>query len=609
MSLAKKGALLLLIPVVIQSALLVALILLNLETEFYPQRASQDMEVGNNLTLYVLDYFRVLQYVKRSIAHNTLLEPACSEHLKDLAKENTNLGACYQQFSSRRSRIILIPAQSRAAMEQSNNLSSKVLELGMTYANNLVQAMQQAGLSRNREQSYRQTTPLYKLALAVVANLTAYDNRTAVAPEKQSQMRQSFRLLIFICSIVNLGVVLAIGVFFIGDIFKRLNTILINVERIVEERELEPHVAGNDEVSNLDGKVHALSEMMNQTVFPYKTMLENAQDLICSIDTNGRMLDVSRASVALLGYAPNELTGRWIHDLIEVSNQNQFSEKFLSVSSGTIEPPFETRMICQDDSVVDVLWSLSKAPQEKTIFGVGHDITEIKVAERFQQDVVQMVSHDLKSPLTSITNFHELLESGVYGPLQDKYLEQVGVAKRSAERMLILVNDLLAVERMQSNTFQLDCSQVEVMTMFKYAVESVISLAQEKQITISTTPTSLSMFADERRIVQVLTNLLSNAIKFAPEHTTVTLSARASENGLEISVADQGRGIPEDMLAKIFDRFSQVERSDAVQMGGSGLGLAICKALIEQHGGTVSVISKLGEGCIFTLRIPQRVSQ
>ncbi len=157
MSLAKKGALLLLIPVIIQALLLVGLILLNLETEFYPLRANQDIEIGNCWTEYVLDYFRVLQCVKRSIVHNTPLEPACNQYLEDLAKDTKNSGTYYKQFATRRHRALVFDTQPQTAREESNNLASKMLELGVMYTDRLVLTIKQAGVSKNREQSYRQT--------------------------------------------------------------------------------------------------------------------------------------------------------------------------------------------------------------------------------------------------------------------------------------------------------------------------------------------------------------------------------------------------------------------------------------------------------------------
>jgi len=608
MSLAQKGALLLLIPVIIQLFLLVGLILLDLETEYYPLRASQDTELTDEWTKYVLDEFAVIQGVKRSIAHANQLEPACEQHLQDLKRDTEHSARSYQEFDERRRKLVIFDTEPQASKDLRAQ-TSKMLEMCTINAEQLVNAAKQASLSNNRVQSYRQITQFLPRPLQELTHLTAFDSKSASAPEKQAEMRNSYRLLLLTCSIINLAVVLAIGVFFIADIFKRLNTILTNVERIQSDQILEARVPGKDEIAKLDESFHELSRIMNQTIYPYKTMLENAQDLICSIDRNGRLLDVSRASVSLLGYTPEELKGTWINDIIEPSNQKLFTEKLVDVANGNSELPFEIRMIGQDNSLVDVLWSLTWSAQDRTIFGVGHDITEMKSAERFQQDVIQMVSHDLKSPLTAISNFHELLESGMYGQLEDKYLEQVGVAKRSADRMLILVNDLLAVERMRSGSMQLERDEVSLSSIFEQAIESVIGLANEHRIHFNVVPTTVTAFIDERRMIQVLINLLSNAIKFAPENSEVTLAARQLKDFVEVSVTDQGRGIPQHLLGSIFDRFSQVQASDATKKGGSGLGLAICKALVEQHGGSISVISESGKGCTFSFRIPKQQQQ
>jgi PAS domain S-box-containing protein len=583
---------------------LIGLVCIDVETEFYAQRASQDQEIIESWTRYILDYFSVLQSIRRSIEQAAPLQHDCEQRLQDLKRDTDNSKAIYERFPARRHQLLIF-SNNLKALEESSSQTSKLLDLFTSSLDQLFSTVKQGNLRLEQREARKESLSLLVQRLAGLAYLVEYDNQIASDPEKQSRIRKSWLLLLLACSILDLVLVLAIGIFFIGDIFKRLNTILTNVERIKLEEVLEPGVGGKDEISKLDESFHELSGIMNQTIYPYKTMLENARDLICSIDQHGRIIDVCRASVSLLGYNLNELRGTWINDIVEANDQSSFSAKLRSVVSGERESPFEVRMVCQDNSIIEVLWSLTWEKQDKNIIGIGHDVTAVKAAERFQQDVIQMVSHDLKSPLTAISNFHELLEAGVYGRLSDKYLQQVGVAKRSAERMLLLVNDLLAVERIRSGAFQLELREVGLAKVFEQAIESIVGLADSRHVTIKTVQTTDYAVLDERRIVQVIINLLSNAIKFSPENSQILLSAKTQERSVEVSVSDQGRGIPEHLISSIFNRFTQVRASDASKEGGSGLGLAICRALVEQHGGSISVINNFGSGCTFSFRIPQ----
>jgi len=136
-------------------------------------------------------------------------------------------------------------------------------------------------------------------------------------------------------------------------------------------------------------------------------------------------------------------------------------------------------------------------------------------------------------------------------------------------------------------------------SIVKRAVDSVSGLADQKSIEIDAPECTLNVNVEADRIVQVLVNLLSNAIKFSPENSKIVVSASDLPTGVKVTVADQGRGIPKDKLAEIFDRFSQVEHEDATTHGGTGLGLAICKAIVEGHGGIIGVDSDEGSGSRF----------
>ncbi len=225
--------------------------------------------------------------------------------------------------------------------------------------------------------------------------------------------------------------------------------------------------------------------------------------------------------------------------------------------------------------------------------------------ERLKQNFVSMISHDLRSPLTSLKGLLFLIKKGSYGELNKSGIARVEGAEGNLTRLISLINDLLDVDKLESEGFELFKSRTTAQALVKAAFDSVQTLAESKEITLlSIGSLDETLYVDTERFVQILVNLLSNAIKFSDQNSKVEVETQKKENFIEISVKDYGRGIPEDKLELIFDRFKQVEKTDASEKGGTGLGLAICKALVKAHGATITVESQPGEGSRFIISLP-----
>lgn len=229
---------------------------------------------------------------------------------------------------------------------------------------------------------------------------------------------------------------------------------------------------------------------------------------------------------------------------------------------------------------------------------------ELKELEEMKQQFVAMVSHDLRTPLTSIKGFLELLAGGVYGDLNETGEHRAGLAQRNVTRLISLINDLLDYEKLQSGQFSLDCRQIDAASPISRSIDALRFFAEKEDVGLITDETDLKAYADEERLVQVLVNLISNSVKFSPKGAKVTITAVQKENFVEFNVIDEGRGVPKNMQEAIFERFKQVKATDATEKGGTGLGLPICKALVECHGGQIGVDSEEGKGSRFWFTIP-----
>jgi CheY-like chemotaxis protein len=218
---------------------------------------------------------------------------------------------------------------------------------------------------------------------------------------------------------------------------------------------------------------------------------------------------------------------------------------------------------------------------------IFRDVTERRAIEKLKGEFVSTVSHELRTPLTSIRGALGLLSSGLLGPVAEKGQRMLEIAVANTDRLVRLINDILDLERIESGKVELRRGLIEASAVVDQAREGLQSMADQEGIRIVVEPLAGTLWGDSDRVIQTLTNLIGNAIKFSPANTTVTLSGIAGATEFTFCVADQGRGVPHDKLASIFQRFNQVDASDSRAKGGSGLGLAICQSIVTAHGGRI----------------------
>lgn len=270
------------------------------------------------------------------------------------------------------------------------------------------------------------------------------------------------------------------------------------------------------------------------------------------------------------------------------------------------------RNYCQDGTVVNCEWYNSvlvdDRGQMESVFSLVLDVTDRDRMERMKNDFVAVVSHELRTPLTSIFGSLKMLDSGLLVGQPEKERRLLTIAVANADRLMRLVNDILDIERIESGTVQPSKSICQVADVMAKAVSAIEPLADQAGVSLHARSEGGQIWVDSDRIVQAFTNLLSNAIKFSPRGSTVWFTATKQAGRMLFQVRDRGRGIPNDKLGIIFERFQQVDASDARHGEGTGLGLAICRSIIQQHGGTIWAESTLGEGSTFSFILPRSPS-
>ena len=241
--------------------------------------------------------------------------------------------------------------------------------------------------------------------------------------------------------------------------------------------------------------------------------------------------------------------------------------------------------------------------------GVFFDITRTERLEFVRQEFLSNVSHELRTPLTSIMAFVETLESGAKED-PESCQRFLSIIRKNASRMHMLIDDILELTAIEGGAIQLQPAPVDLHALVNEVGASLTNQARARNITLeNNVAAGVLVYADSRRLEQMLTNLVDNGIKFGHENGSVSIAHQSGSRD-QISVTDNGDGIPAQHLERLFERFYRVDRARSREMGGTGLGLAIVKHLALLHGGEITVESELGKGSTFTLHLPknQRIS-
>jgi PAS domain S-box-containing protein len=240
------------------------------------------------------------------------------------------------------------------------------------------------------------------------------------------------------------------------------------------------------------------------------------------------------------------------------------------------------------------------------ICGVTADVTEKKVSEIRVSEFHSTISHELRTPLTSIKAALGLIDGGVVGEISPRASHLVKIGLAETDRLIRLVSDLLDIKKIEDGQFVLEKTEFSIAQIIAQACECSATIALQSKISLaSEIDSERTIFGDFDKLLQVLLNLISNAIKFSRPHDSIMIKVNnSSSTNVRFSVKDSGPGIKEEDLPKLFQKFRQLDQSDARVKGGTGLGLAISKAIVEEHGGRIGVLTAVSAGAEFWFEIP-----
>lgn len=434
------------------------------------------------------------------------------------------------------------------------------------------------------------------LGLALIANPLAHGSSSFAVDDP-------IRVLFFFASF-SAFVVIALAYFgFQKFVCARLK--MIGTEGWLQGGLTPPWANENsDEVGRAANAIKQLHAKNNESAERENLIADHALDLICSLNSARTIVAINPASLAQLGYAPVSLMGRPM-DRILVEEEVEKLTQTLTRARREGAPAQEDLSIkTMQGTLKDFRWTCEWSESAGLFYCVARDISSEKELERVKQEFLSMVSHDLRTPITSVKGFMtHLEEGGLYGSLSEKGKKQLHGVQENLDRMIRLTTDLLDLDKLEAGQMQLEQEIIKVTDLVANSVSSVRQIAEQKRINLVMSGEEMEGFGDVHRLTQVIVNLLSNAIKFSPDDSTIEINAVNMRHQVEIQVVDHGRGIPANMMDTIFERYKQVEVADHKVKKGSGLGLAIAKAIVDAHNGQIGVSSEEGKGTKFWFRI------
>lgn len=421
------------------------------------------------------------------------------------------------------------------------------------------------------------------------------------------------KLILFAISILFLTIILSI------IISRKLSTPLEEL-RIVSEKIADgdfkhtPIPTDNvQEITKLSIAMRTMSEQLSYRIEKIlrqeneeKSILKSMVEGVIAIDTNQHIIMINDAAFKMLSIENEDVKGKLISEILRNSVLISILQNILLEKTTILK-----EIIIQGNQkiIVELQGRVLKGIKDGTIDGVlvvMHDVTHLKNLEKVRQDFVANVSHELRTPLTSIKGFVETLMEDTDNKKEDRK-HFLTIINNHVNRLNNLIEDLLTISRLEKDDInaEIDFNSMELDSVIDYAISVCTQKAKKKKINIIVKNTNgIKAIINNALFEQALINLIDNAIKYSEENTTITIKAKKVNNSLILSVSDQGYGIENKHIPRLFERFYRIDKARSRKIGGTGLGLSIVKHIINVHNGKITVESNKNQGTTFIITIP-----
>ncbi|WP_130805741.1 ATP-binding protein [Senegalia massiliensis] len=485
---------------------------------------------------------------------------------------------------------------------------------------NLIEIQNTKGIEESRNYYYNKILPTFEKSKKEVRNLQLLNQNSMIEQRNEAQKiakNASYSTSIISLITILLGVILVF--YLVNKIVKPIRNLIDKIKKIAEgDYTQQLDVTGDDEISELSKEFNIMSEKLKKYDLlsirrlmkekqKSESIVESISDGIIVTDEDNKIILVNNAAEKALNIKETKVINR--HFLEGINKEEIFNIiKNIKNKSNLSDTKKYTDITIENDEEIKHYNVNVKPIRNKDGENIGmvtlmQDITKLKEVDQMKSDFVSTVSHEFRTPLTSIGMSVGLLLEGITGEITEDQKELLDAIKEDNERLKSLVSDLLDLSRLESGKIQMDIDSYDINNIINHSVKPFYRQAEEKNTTINIDikENTSKVKADFNKISWVLTNLIGNALRYTPEDGTgkIEIKVKDTANKVLVSVADNGKGIPEDHQKKIFEKFIQVKDVNGENTGGTGLGLAISKEIVNAHGGDIWVESNIGEGTIF----------
>ena len=338
------------------------------------------------------------------------------------------------------------------------------------------------------------------------------------------------------------------------------------------------------------------------------SIVESSQDSVVSIDLNRLITTWNKSAERLYGFRAEEVMGKHLETVMLPEDFRALINNVDKISREINVPIYETVRFHKSGKMIDLQIALSPVKNSRgEVIGVStiaRDITEAKMQEQLKDEFIAVASHELKSPITAIKAYAEILLDKFKNSGDEENTSMMGKLDDQIDRLIQLTKTLLDTTRLSNGEIPITLETFDVCLLIKEQVDLLGLLSQTHKI-IHESDESCMVVADRKLITQVITNLVTNAIKYSPSGDKVIVRSGQSNEGVLVSIQDFGIGIPEGVGDKLFERYFRVNNNYRAKVPGMGLGLYISAQIVHKHGGEIHVESKEGVGSTFSFTLPQ----
>jgi len=415
-------------------------------------------------------------------------------------------------------------------------------------------------------------------------------------------------LTLVVTVLISLVLTMVLWVFLANTITSPIAKLTRHAQAIAQGEPSKITAKSTDEIGQLIVNFNNMEQELSSSLInitsernKQEAILQNTSHGVLAYDRLGNLAHANNASMELLPAV--DLRSFALEDILNFLGFD--TQAVYELATGEIsEATFQNK----DDFILACVTSYASQGNKSGYIIVLQDVSRQVKLDNMRKEFVANVSHELRTPLTSVLTYAQTLLDGA---LEDEETAKnfLGVIEEEAQRMTLLVSDLLELSRIDSKQSALETDVVDLIALLRMSVRQsrLMTSAKNQTIEMDIDETPCFIEANASRINQVITNILSNASKYSPENTVIKVALEISDNYYRVSITDQGMGIPAESLPRIFERFYRVDKARARAMGGTGLGLSIVKEIMEEHGGRVHITSEMGEGTTIVLRFDKYV--